>query len=158
MKNFDVIFSPFEYVLPTLVAIFVALIHLQPAIWRTEPDYETFFTLSWRNFLTVGLSLALVLGVTLILYLWELLFETIGVYFFSILFDKGWFLFPVLAMSFAFGLQNFRAATTVIDSMSSLLMRLMWLLLPLLALLCASFLVTLLFTGLQPLWGHGLGH
>ena len=66
-------------------------------------------------------------------------------------------MFPVLGTSFAFGLHSFRAATSIIDSISSLLARLIWLLLPLLALLCISFLLTLPFTGLQPLWDTDRG-
>ena len=155
--EFETDFVVTTFALSMLVAIFVALIHLQPAVWRTQRDYDTFFTLSWRNFLTVGLSGALTLGVRLVLFLWESLFGAIGVEFFRDLFAKEWFMLPVLGASFSFGLHSFRAATSVIDSISSLLARLIWLLLPLLALLCISFLVTLPFTGLQPLWDTDRG-
>ena len=143
--------------LSMLVAIFVALLHLQTFIWREERIYDTFFTLSWRNFLTVGLSAALTLGIRLVLFLWESLFEAIGVDFFRMLFEKQWFLFPVLGASFAFGLHSFRAATSVIDSISSLLARLTWLLLPLLLFVTTAFLFTLPFVGLQPLWDTDYG-
>lgn len=140
-----------------VAATFVALIHLQPLIWRQPRNYDAFFTLSWRNFLTIGLSAALTLGVRLVLLLWEALFEAIGIEFFSGLFEEAWFILPVLAMSFAFGLHNFRGATSVIDSIASLLERLIWLLLPIIVLLSASFLISLPFTGLQPLWDTDWG-
>ena len=139
------------------VAVFVALIQLQPRISKTSATYEVFFTLSWRNFLTVGFSWALMLGVRLVLFLWESLFAAVGIDFFTDLFARGWFIGPVLGAAFAFGLYSFRSATSVIDSVASLLMRLTWLLLPILMLLVASFLGTLPFVGLKPLWdtSHG---
>ncbi len=122
---------------------------------RESPDI--FFTLCWRNFLTLGLSAALTLGFRLVLFLWESLFSAIGVDFFARLFAREWFLLPVLATTFAFGLHSFRAATSVIDSIASLLARLTWLLLPILLLANVVFLLTLPFVGLQPLWDtdHG---
>ena len=140
-----------------IVAVFIALIHLQPRVSRSDATYEVFFTLSWRNFLTVGFSWALMLGVRLVLFLWEALFSAIGIDFFRDLFAKSWFIGPVLGATFAFGLYSFRAAMSVIDSVSTLLVRLTWLLLPILLLLVASFLATLPFVGLQPLWDteHG---
>ena len=139
------------------VACFIALIHLQPAIWARKRDYETFFTLSWRNFLTVMLSAALVLCVRGTLYLWESLFELIDIEFFSDLFGKDWFMYPVLGMSFALGLNSFGSASAIIDRVSTLLARLIWVLLPVLALASTSFLATLPFAGLQPLWDSKLG-
>ncbi len=145
------------FAISMLVALFVSMIHLQPRVSRIDTTYEVFFTLSWRNFLTVGFSWALMLGVRLVLFLWESLFAVIGIDFFERLFARGWFIGPVLGMSFAFGLYSFRAATSLIDSVSSLLARLTWLLLPILLLLVASFLCTLPFVGIEPLWDtdHG---
>lgn len=145
------------FALPMLVATFVALLHLQTFVWRKQRTYNTFFTLSWRNFLTFGLSAALTLGIRLVLFLWESLFAAIGVDFFNKLFAKEWFLLPVLGASFAFGLHSFRAATSVIDSISSLLARLTWLLLPILVFVTTAFLLTLPFVGLQPLWDTDYG-
>lgn len=60
---------PYPFAQSMLVACFIVLIHLQPVIWARSRDYGTFFTLSWRNFLTVALSVALALCVWLTLYL-----------------------------------------------------------------------------------------
>ena len=140
-----------------LVACFVALIHLQPVIWARDRDYGTFFTLSWRNFLTFALSAALALFVWITLLLWESLFEAIDIRFFKDLFDEEWFMYPVLGMSFALGLNSFGTASEVIDRASTLLARLIWVLLPILALASTTFLATLPFTGLQPLWDSNFG-
>ena len=148
---------PYPFAQSMLVACFIALIHLQPVIWARSRDYRTFFTLSWRNFLTVALADALALCVWLTLYLWESLFEVIGIRFFKDLFDEDWFMYPVLGMSFALGLHSFGNASAVIDRVSTLLARLIWVLLPVLALASTSFLAVLPFTGLQPLWDSDLG-
>ncbi|WP_446831810.1 hypothetical protein [Candidatus Foliamicus sp.] len=131
--------------LSMFVASFVALLHLQSHVWRMERSYDTFFTLSWRNFVTYGLSTALTLALWLILILWASLFEAIGIDFFEELFDEAWFSSPVLTAVFAFGLSSFRDASSVIDTVSSLLARLTWLLLPLLLFIIAAFLLSLPF-------------
>lgn len=146
-----------SFVISMLIVVFVALIHMQPRVLQTDAAYEVFFTLSWRNFVTVGFSCALVVGVRLVLFLWESLFAAIGVDFFKQLFERAWFMGPVLGATFAFGLFSFRAATSIIDSVSTLLARLTWLLLPILLLLIASFLCTLPFVGLEPLWDTDFG-
>ena len=132
-----------------IVAGFVALLHLQASVWRMDRKYDRVFTLSWRNFLTLGLSAALTLIVWLLLYLWGLLFSVIGIEYFEELFEQGWFRLPVLAMAFAFGLSSFYPATALLDRIASLLERLMWLLLPLTVLITTLFLLSIVFTGLQ---------
>ena len=137
--------------LTALVSGFVALLHLQAAIWRMDREYDLVFTLSWRNFLTVSLSWGLTLGVWLVLYLWGLLFSAVGVEYYSDLFEQDWFVYPVLATAFAFGLHSFSSATSVLDRIASLLARLMWILLPLALLVTTVFLLSLPAIGLQPL-------
>ena len=133
----------------TLVAGFVALLHLQATVWRMDRNYDRVFTLSWRNFLTFGLSAALMLIVWLLLFLWGLLFSVIGIEYFEELFEQEWFRMPVLATVFAFGLSVFAPATSLLDRIASLLERLMWLLLPLTVLITTLFLLSIVFTGLQ---------
>ncbi|MCY3605913.1 MAG: DUF4153 domain-containing protein [Gammaproteobacteria bacterium] len=133
----------------TLVAGFVALLHLQATVWRTDRKYDRVFTLSWRNFLTFALSWALMLIVWLLLYLWGLLFSVIGIEYFEELFEQEWFRMPALATVFAFGLSIFSPATSLLDRIASLLERLMWLLLPLTVLITTLFLLSIVFTGLQ---------
>lgn len=133
----------------TLVAGFVALLHLQATVWRVDREYDRVFTLSWRNFLTFGLSAALMLIVWFLLILWGLLFSVIGIEYFEELFEQEWFRMPVLATVFAFGLSIFSPATSLLDRISSLLERLMWLLLPLTVLITTLFLLTIVFTGLE---------
>lgn len=133
----------------TLVAGFVALLHLQAIVWRVDRKYDRVFTLSWRNFLTFALSAALMLIVWLLLILWGLLFSVIGIEYFEELFEQEWFRMPVQATVFAFGLSVFAPATSLLDRIASLLERLMWLLLPLTVVITTLFLLSIVFTGLQ---------
>ena len=139
------------FTMTALVSGFVALLHLQAAIWRLDRDYDLVFTLSWRNFLTVSLSSALTLAVWLVLFLWGLLFSAVGVEFFSDLFGQNWFRFPVLATVFAFGIHSISSAISILDRIALLLARLMWILLPLAVLITTVFLLSLPAIGLQPL-------
>ena len=147
----------FVSVVTGLIACFKGLMYCQQWTGQTERSYEALFTYSWRNFLVSGLAFALILGVSLILYLWGALFSQIGIDFFHELFREDWFLFPVLAVAFGLGVLIFRRLVSVIDSITSLLEGLMRLLLPLIAAVVVIFLGALPFTGLAPLWDTGSG-
>ena len=140
-----------------LMAGFKALMFVGPLASRTPFDYGTLFRGSWRNFLVAGLAAAQTLAISLLLWLWAALFEVIGIEFFSDLFANDWFLFPVLAVAFGFGVLVFRNLTRTIESITGLLEGLMRLLLPLVLAVVTVFLAALPFTGLTPLWSTGNG-
>ena len=147
----------FVYVVTLGVACFKGLMYLQHYVAQAPIAYGTLFRYSWRNALVVGLTAPLVWGVALILFLWGALFEAIEIDFFADLFARDWFLFPVLAVVFGLGVLIFRRLAMVIDGITSLLEGLIRLLFPLVISVVAIFLVTLPFTGLQPLWETGNG-
>ena len=140
-----------------LIAGFKVLMFMGPLASGTSLDYGTLFRGSWRNFLVAGLAAAQTLAISLLLMLWAALFDVIGIEFFSNLFSNDWFLFPVLAVAFGFGVLVFRNLTRTIDGITALLEGLMRLLLPLVLAVVAVFLAALPFTGLAPLWGTGNG-
>ena len=145
------------YAATMLVACFMALTYVQRWAGREPAGYDALFALSWRNFLVAGLAVALAVGVYAVLLLWGRLFSAIGIAFFEDLFDRDWFLFPVLAVAFGLGVSIFRRLVDLIDAITGLLEGLMRLLLPLAAAVAVIFLAALPFTGLGPLWetGHG---
>ncbi len=145
------------YVISMGIACFKALMYFQHHVANAPITYRTLFRNSWRNFLVVGLSAALMWGVGVILFLWGALFSAIGVEYFTALFSQDWFLFPVLAVAFGLGVLIFRHLATVIDSITSLLEGLIRLLFPLIVTVAVIFLAALPFTGLQPLWETGNG-
>ena len=147
----------FVYIVTMGIACFKALMYLQLQIADAPIAYRTLFRYSWRNFLVVALTVPLVWGVALILFLWGALFQAIGIDFFADLFARDWFLFPVLAVAFGLGVLIFRHLATVIDGITSLLEGLIRLLFPLIVAVFVIFLAALPFTGLQPLWETGNG-
>ncbi|MDT8397879.1 MAG: DUF4153 domain-containing protein [Pseudomonadales bacterium] len=144
--------------IPTLgIAAFKALLYAQAYSADGAISYPALFHYSWRNFLTLGLSLLFVLLFIGILRLWGALFATIGIHFFDRLFEQQWFLFPAATVALAFAVIIFRNLDLIIDSIANILKALIKFLLPLLSVLSLSFLLALPFTGLEPLWDTRLG-
>lgn len=139
------------------IACFKALMYLQQRAAQVPMSYEVLFTYSWRNFLVLALAALFILVFWLILQLWAGLFRVIEIDFFSELFRKDWFLFPVLGFAHGLGVMIFRELTRVIDSITRLLQGLIKLLLPLVVLVAVIFLLALPFTGLDVLWATGSG-
>lgn len=118
-------------------------------------NYHTLFVLSWRNFLTLALSLLFMLCTWGVLILWAELFKAIKINFFHDLFTERWFFYPALALAHGFGVVIFRHQSSVIDTITRIQQALMKFLLVILSLVAVIFLLTLPFTGLAPLWDTG---
>jgi len=147
----------FIFVVSVGLACFKALMYIQQRATGKPMSYDVLFTYSWRNSLTLGLSLLLVFVFWLILVLWAQLFRAIDIDFFYDLFRENWFLIPVLSMAHGGGVIIFRNLTRVIDSITRLLAGLIRILLPLVAVVSVVFLSALLFVGLDALWATGRG-
>ncbi len=147
----------FVYALSIGLACFKALMYLQQRVARKPMTYEVLFTFSWRNALTIALSLILTFVFWLILMLWAQLFRAIEVDFFYDLFQEDWFLFPVLSVAHGIGVIIFRNLTRVIDSITRLFEGLIKILLPLAVIVAVVFLGALPFVGLDALWSTGRG-
>jgi len=139
------------------LACFKALMYIQQRVAGKPLSYDVLFTFSWRNSLTLGLSLLLVLVFWLILMLWAQLFRAIDIDFFYDLFREDWFLIPVLSVAHGGGVIIFRNLTGVIDSISKILAGLIRILLPLVAVVSIVFLTALVVVGLDALWATGRG-
>ncbi|MBU0912900.1 MAG: DUF4153 domain-containing protein [Gammaproteobacteria bacterium] len=147
----------FAFIFSMLLASFKALLYIQQLSSGSALSYSTLFLYSWRNFLTLGLSLLFTLALWAVLMLWAALFKVIQIDFFDDLFAKQWFYYPTLSLAFAFGIIIFRNQAGVIDTITRIQQALMKFLLVILALVSVLFMLALPFTGLTPLWktGHG---
>tara|TARA_B100000446_G_scaffold57436_1_gene53507 strand:+ start:13090 stop:14817 length:1728 start_codon:yes stop_codon:yes gene_type:complete len=145
----------FPLVATLCVATFKALMYTQHFSGNKPLSYSRLFLLSWRNFLTLGLSLLFMLCAWGVLMLWAGLFKAIKVHFFYDLFTQRWFYYPVLALAHGFGVIIFRAQSGVIDTITRIQQALMKFLLVMLAFVSVMFLFALPFTGLDPLWETG---
>jgi hypothetical protein len=147
----------FVFIFSMLLASFKALLYIQQQALGVPLSYSALFLHSWRNFLTLGLSVLFTLAVWAVLMLWAALFKVIQIDFFDDLFAKQWFYYPTLSLAFAFGIIVFRNQAGVIDTITRIQQALMKFLLVILALVSVIFMLALPFTGLTPLWktGHG---
>ncbi len=140
------------------IASFKTLMYLQQGLAQgsfRHLQYPALFLHSWRNFLTLGLALGFTLSVWLVLMLWAALFDAVGIKFFEALFTSHWFYYPILAMALGLGISLLRRQSAIIDTIVHIQQLLVKWLLVMLVLVSALFLVTLPFTGLEPLWQSG---
>jgi MFS family permease len=145
----------FTLVITMCIAAFKFLMYVQHFAAGGPLSYSRLFLLSWRNFLTLGLSLLFTLLTWGILMLWAGLFKAIRIDFFYDLFTERWFFYPVLALANGFGVIIFRQQSNVIDTITRIQQTLLKFLLVILVFVSMIFLGTLPFTGLEPLWETG---
>lgn len=107
------------------------------------------------NVLTLGLA-ASALGVLwALLMLWAQLFRIVGVTFFEYLFSQRAFVLPVSAMVYGGVVRALRGQEDLFERVRQVPVQLAAWLAPLAAFIAVSFLLTLPFTGLQPIWDTG---
>lgn len=144
-------------VLTMTLASFKLLMYAQQSVETAPASYSQLFRFSWRNSLTLALSLLFTLVFWGILTLWAQLFKVIDITFFEYLFEEEWFLYPALSMAHGFGIIIFRAQYKIIDTITRIQQSLLKFLLPILIVIVVMFLIALPFTGLAPLWETGKG-
>lgn len=145
----------FAMIISLALSIFKMQMYLQQKIAGGVFTYSNLFRWSWRNFLTVFLSLLFAAAFWGILMLWAGLFTVIGIDFFYNVFTKSWFYYPAIALAYGVGIIIFRRLSHVIDVITRLQQALMKYLLVVLIFVSIIFLVSLAFTGLQGLWNKG---
>ena len=137
------------------IGAFKVLMYAQQWGSGSNISYHGLFLWSWRNFLTLGLSLVFAGSVWAVLMLWGALFESLDISFFMDLFTERWFFYPAIALANGFGVIIFRSLTQVIDVIRRVQQALMKFLLVLLVFVSLLFLAALPLTGLSSLWESG---
>lgn len=145
----------FGFVNTMVLATFMALIFSQQWVSQASLDYSGLFRLSWRNFLTLALSLLFALCTWGVLMLWAALFKAIDIRFFHELFTSEWFYYPAMALANGFGVLLFRRLSGVIDTITRIKQALMKFLLIILCFVSVIFLASLLVSGFSSLWDNG---
>lgn len=137
------------------IASFKVLMYAQQYMSGRAFNYSHLFEWSWRNFLTLCLSLLFALCFWGILMLWAGLFKAIKINFFYDLFTERWFYYPAVSLAHGFGIVIFRSQSKVIDAIKTLQQVLMKYLLIVLVIVSMLFLAALPVSGLAPLWESG---
>jgi hypothetical protein len=119
---------------------------------RFIADYTTHFDVAWKLAVQGALAAAFTGAFWGLLRLGAGLFELINIDLFIELLQERWFAIPAttLAVSAALHLTDVRAG--IVRGIRTLGLSLLSWLLPLMTLIAAGFLATLVFTGVQPLW------
>lgn len=114
--------------------------------------YGDLFQHSWNN-LFIGLIAAVFAGVFwLLLLLWAQLFQLIGIGFFVELFTEQAFVLVSTMAAAGYGLAIGKENDVIINTLRRITLAIFYVFMPLLSGITLLFLVTLPFTGLQPLW------
>jgi hypothetical protein len=120
---------------------------------RRIASYASYFDVAWK----LGVQLAfsgLFVGVTwLALTLGAELFSLVRIEFPSQLIRKPWFAIPVTAFAFSSAMHLTDVRPAIVQGIRSLLLTLLSWILPVFTPIVAAFLASLVFTGLEPLWG-----
>ncbi|MEG2805898.1 DUF4153 domain-containing protein [Stenotrophomonas sp.] len=136
------------------IAVFVSLpwwqYRLQMGHWHAP--YAALFERAWQNGLTLALAMAFTGLTWLLLWLWAQLFVLVEIRFFRELFREDAFIALATGSLFGFGVLIGRTQHRAIQMVRSVLFAVGRGLLPLLALIAVTFVLSLPFTGLEPLW------
>ena len=141
----------------TVLAVYVLLPFIQiyqKSGQRTYP-YSELFQHSWTNLYILAIGGAVTWAFWLIIMLWFQLFKLIDITLFENVFTHAAFVSMGLTTVFGYGVALGRESERVTSTLRSLTLVILRTLMPLLALIALLFLVSLPFTGLQPLWDTG---
>ncbi|KQY30337.1 hypothetical protein ASD38_09000 [Caulobacter sp. Root487D2Y] len=134
--------------------IFIGHHLVQPADMerRRIARYPTYFDVTWKHGVQAVLSLGFTGAFWLLLFLAAALFKLIGVDAIQKLIRHEWFAYPATTLMFAAAVQLTDVRANLVRGVRTVALTLLAWLLPLMALIAAAFLLTLPFTGLEPLW------
>lgn len=146
------VLTPFSFSLA--IAVFVSLPWWQHRLdhgsWRAP--YADLFERAWQNGLTLALAVAFTGLTWMLLWLCAALFALVDIQFFRQLFREAAFVALTTGALFGFGVLIGRTQHRAIQMTRQVLFAVGRGLLPLLAVIALLFVVTLPFTGLEPLW------
>lgn len=119
---------------------------------RRIAAYPTYFDVTWKHGVQGALSVGFTGAFWLLLFLAAALFKLIGVEAIDKLIKSEAFAFPATAVMFAAAVQLTDVRANLVRGVRTVALTLLSWLLPLMTLIAAAFLLTLPFTGLEPLW------
>ena len=119
---------------------------------RHIAHYATCFDSAWKNFIQLLFSAIFVLGVWLVMWLGDALFDLLKLNFLEQLLQQQWFSVPLVCLAFSSAMHVTDVRPAIVRGIRALLLVLLAWILPVAVLLVGGFLATLPFTGLEVLW------
>ncbi|MGH7023077.1 MAG: DUF4153 domain-containing protein [Caulobacteraceae bacterium] len=142
------------------IAAFVFIAHhlIVPADARRRwlATYRDYFDVGWLDAAQLGLAAVFTGVFWLVLELGAQLFNLIGITAFRTLIQHDWFYYPATGLAFAAGLHLADIRVGLTRGVRTIGLFLLSWLAPLMTLIAVGFLVSLIFTGLTPLWASRL--
>lgn len=114
--------------------------------------YPTYFEIAWKLGIQLLFSLLFVAVLCLVFWLGGQLFLLVKLTFLKSLLAQAWFVIPVICFAFSFAMHITDVRPSIVRGIRTLLLVLLSWLLPIAAVLVASFLLTLPFIGFERLW------
>ncbi len=114
--------------------------------------YATHFELAWKLMIQLAFSAMFVGALWAALWMGATLFMLVKLDFLRQLLEESWFAIPVIVFAFACAMHITDVRPAIVRGIRSLLLVLLSWLLPITTLIVVGFLVSLLVTGLEPLW------
>ena len=140
---------------PSLAAI-LFIIHILTISGEADrkliASYPTHFDIAWKQGVQFALAACFVGLLWGVLYLGAELFRLIRIEFLAELLKRKTFAIPVTVLAFSYAIHVTDVRASIVQGARTLVLILLSWLLPLMTLLGAAFVVTLMFTGLEPLW------
>ncbi len=138
----------------TVITLFLVTPFIQVFLrtGRRSYPYEDLFHGIWANLFTVALGGVVIWAFWAVMLLWSELFKLIDVTFFEDVFTHAAFVSMSLAAVFGYAVALARDWEKLSTTGRNVLLTVLKALMPLLAVIALLFLVSLPFTGLQPLW------
>jgi len=145
---------PYKVIVCMIPALLIAQTLLIAAARDGRPiaEYPTYFETACTHIVQVLAAGAFTGALWILLALAAALFRILGITFVDQLLEKPWFAVPVTSMAVAAAIHITDVRSDLIRNIKVLALTLLSRLLPVVAIIAAAFLATLLFTGLQPLW------
>ncbi len=143
-----------QVVVFTAVFLFVshALITCVAHDRKVVPDYCTLFDVAWKQGVQLAVAACFVGAFWIVLWLGVGLFEMIKLHFFRDFIRHEWFSIPATAVAAAVSIHITDIRANLVRGVRTLALMLLSWLLPIIALIAFTFLVSLVFTSLKPLW------
>lgn len=142
---------------PLLLFVLHHLVQVSATAGRLGAPYPLYFDLTWKHGVQLALAVLFTGVLWLLLILAAALFNLIGIAAIEQLIRKDWFYFPVTTVSFSLAVHLTDVRANLVIGARGLALTLLSWLLPLLVLVVGAFLIALVFTGFEGLWGGRLG-
>lgn len=138
-----------------LAYILLPFVQAWPKRQNGHYNYSDLYQHSWDNFFILLVAGILAGAYWLLIILWAMLFDMLGITLFKDLFFSSPFAWLTLPVLFSLGIRIGLSHESIIGTLRQIALSLCYFLMPLTAVITILFAISLPFTGLEPIWATG---